>query len=202
MDKGLSIEQESFEIINFLTDLSRFTEQEKLIVRKIVHTTGDAELSEYIYIKDLENGINAIKNGAPVICDVTMVASGITNRYTQNHKNEILCFINEQEVVERAKELNLTRAETAVVYAAEKYPEAVYAVGNAPTALHKIIELTKEGKMNPAFVAGLPVGFVQASESKEALMESGIPHVTNYGSKGGSPCAATVINGLFLLAAD
>lgn len=201
MDKGLKIEQDSFGIIDSITDLSRFTEAEKLIVRKLVHTTGDPEFAELTRIKHLEKGIEAVKNGAPIICDVTMVTAGITRRYVQESKNEILCFINEAEVVQRAKELNLTRAETAVVYAAEKYPEAVYAVGNAPTALLKIIELTAKGLMNPAFVAGLPVGFVKAAESKELLMTTDIPHVTNLGTKGGSPCAATVINGLFLLSA-
>lgn len=202
MDKGLMIEQESFKIIDMITDFSRFSESEKFIARKLIHTTGDAELGELIYIKELEKGIEAIRNGAPIICDVTMVVSGITRRYVQDFKNEILCFISEPEVLEMAKEQNITRAEAAVIYASEKYPNAIYAVGNAPTALNKIVELKREGKIDPAFVAGLPVGFVMASESKEFLMISGIPHVTNYGTKGGSPCAATVINGLFKLAAD
>jgi precorrin-8X/cobalt-precorrin-8 methylmutase len=201
MDKGLKIEKDSFEIIDSITDLSRFTEMEKLIVRKLVHTTGDAEFADLVYIKELAKGVEAVKRGVPIICDVTMVTAGITRRYTQDYKNEIICLINDKDVITRAKELNLTRAETAVVYASEKYPEAIYAVGNAPTALLKIIEMTEEGKMNPSFVAGLPVGFVKAAESKELLMTTDIPHVTNEGTKGGSPCAATTINGLFLLAA-
>lgn len=201
MDKGLSIEKESFEIIDSLIDLSRFSEAEKLIVRKLVHTTGDPEFAELTRIHRLEAGIEALRNGAPVITDVTMVTAGITKRYLGESGNEVLCFISEPEVIAKSKELNLTRAETAMVYAAEKYPEAVYAIGNAPTALLKLIELTEAGRMNPAFVAGLPVGFVKAAESKELLMQTDIPHVSNKGAKGGSPCAATVINGLLLLRA-
>lgn len=201
MDKGLSIEKESFEIIDSITDLSRFNDTEKVIVRKLVHTTGDPEFAELTRILKLEAGIEALRNGVPIITDVTMVTAGITKRYLGETGNKVMCFISEPEVVERAKELNLTRAETAVVYAAEKYPEAVYAIGNAPTALLKLIELTEQGRMNPAFVAGLPVGFVKAAESKDLLMKTAIPHVSNIGPKGGSPCAATVINGLLLLRA-
>jgi precorrin-8X/cobalt-precorrin-8 methylmutase len=204
MDKGLKIEQDSFGIIDSMTDLSYYTETEKIIVRKLIHTTGDTEFAKIVRIHEgaVKKGVEALKAGKPVICDVTMVTAGITSRYLKDYGNEVLCFINEPEVMERAKAENLTRAETAMAYAAEKYPDAVYAVGNAPTALLKLIQLSENGLMNPSFVAGLPVGFVKAADSKGLLTCTNLPYVTNLGTKGGSPCAATVINGLFVILAD
>lgn len=204
MDKGLQIEQDSFAIIDTATDLSRFTEAEQVIARKLIHTTGDTEFAELtrILAGAVEAGVAALRCGAPIICDVEMVRVGITKRYVQDYGNQLHCFISEPEVLERARAENLTRAETAMLYAAERYPDAIYAIGNAPTALLKLLEMTAAGKMRPAFVAGLPVGFVKAEESKELLSRTNIPHVTNSGPKGGSPCAATVINGLLVILAD
>lgn len=204
MDKGLKIESDSFDIIDNLVDLSKYDEGEALVVRKLVHTTGDPEFADLAIVSDggVAKGVQALKEKKPVITDVTMVTAGITKRYLDKTGVEVLCFINHPEVLKIAKETNQTRSEVAMVYAAENYPDAVYAIGNAPTALYKIIELTREGKANPSFIAGLPVGFVKAAESKEELAGTDIPHVTNRGTKGGSPCAATVINGLLTLAAD
>lgn len=204
MDKGLQIEHDSFAIIDANTDLSRFTSDEQVIARKLIHTTGDLEFAELTCMLPgaIAAGIAALRRGAPIICDVEMVRVGITTRYLQSSGNQIRCFISEPEVLERARADNLTRAETAMLYAAERYPNAIYAIGNAPTALLKLLELTAAGKMQPAFVAGLPVGFVKAEESKDLLRQTTIPHVTNRGPKGGSPCAATVINGLLMLLAQ
>ncbi|UCZ55757.1 precorrin-8X methylmutase [Desulfurispirillum indicum] len=204
MDKGLQIEHDSFAIIDANTDLSRFTSEEQVIARKLIHTTGDLEFAQLTSILPgaVEAGVAALRRGAPIICDVEMVRVGITTRYLQHYGNPVLCFISEPEVLERARAENLTRAETAMLYAAERYPDALYAIGNAPTALLKLLELTAAGAMQPAFVAGLPVGFVKAEESKDLLRQTTIPHVTNLGPKGGSPCAATVINGLLVVLAQ
>lgn len=202
MEKGLKIESDSFDIIENICDLSKFSEGENLIVKKLVHTTGDPEFAELAICSEdgVEAGVRALRAKKPVICDVTMVTSGITKRYLESTGVEVLCFINDPDVLRIAKERNMTRSEVAMEYAAEKYPDAVYAIGNAPTALLKLLALKREGKANPSFIAGLPVGFVKAAESKAELAESDIPHVTNRGTKGGSPCAATVINGLLTLA--
>lgn len=202
MEKGIAIETESFQIIDSLTDLSKYTEEEKVLVRKLVHTTGDVEFAELAVISGdaAEKGVQAVRNKKPVICDVTMVTSGITARYLEKTGVEVLCFINHPEVLERAKRENKTRSEVAVEYAVSKYPDAIFAIGNAPTALLKLLELYEAGFAKPSFVAGLPVGFVKAEESKDLLAKTNIPHVTNRGTKGGSPCAATVINGILTLA--
>jgi len=200
MDKGLQIESDSFDIIDGLVDMSAFSDAEKVIVRKLVHTTGDVEFAELVRMNNIASGIKALAIGKPVICDVTMVTSGITKRYLEKTGVQVLCFINDPEVLRIAKETNQTRSEVAMQYAVSKYPDAVYAIGNAPTALLKLLELSENGKASPSFIAGLPVGFVKAAESKDMLMQTDIPHVSNIGTKGGSPCAATVINGLLTLA--
>ncbi|MBD1399844.1 precorrin-8X methylmutase [Pelovirga terrestris] len=204
MDKGLQIEQDSFAIIDSATDLSRFNSAEQVIARKLIHTTGDTEFAELTCILSgaIEAGVAALRRGAPIICDVEMVRVGITRRYLQSYGNQVHCFISQPDVLTRAAADNLTRAETAMLYAAERYPDAIFAIGNAPTALLKLLELTATGRMQPAFVAGLPVGFVKAEESKDLLRQTTIPHVTNRGPKGGSPCAATVINGLLVVLND
>ncbi|XOB66127.1 precorrin-8X methylmutase [Deferribacteres bacterium DY0037] len=204
MDKGLKIESDSFDIIENMIDLSEFSEMERLIVKKLVHTTGDPEFAELTVISDggVNSGVQALKAGKPVICDVTMVTAGITKRYLEKCGVEVLCFINHPDVLRISKETNQTRSEVAMEYAAAEYPDAVYAIGNAPTALFRLLELKRGGKVDPSFIAGLPVGFVKAAESKEELAKSDIPYVTNRGTKGGSPCAATVINGLLTLAAQ
>jgi precorrin-8X/cobalt-precorrin-8 methylmutase len=203
MDKGLQIESDSFDIIDSITDLSAFSDAERVIIRKLVHTTGDPEFAEMTVISAdaADCGVQALLAGKPVICDVTMVTSGITKRYLKDFGTQVLCFINEPEVIETAKRTNQTRSEVAIDYAAAMYPDAVYAIGNAPTALLRLLELAEKGAAKPSFIAGLPVGFVKAEESKALLAKTNIPHVTNRGTKGGSPCAATVINALLTLAA-
>ncbi len=202
MEKGLQIESDSFDIIDKITDLSLFTNEEKIIVKKLIHTTGDTEFAKLTVISKnaVRDGINAIKNGKPIICDVNMVKTGITKRYLGSFGNSIFCFINDANILNTAKSKNLTRSEVAIEYAVSKYPDAIFAIGNAPTALLKLLELTEKRIANPSFIVGLPVGFVKAEESKELLAKTDLSFVTNIGTKGGSPCAATVINGLFVLA--
>jgi precorrin-8X/cobalt-precorrin-8 methylmutase len=204
MEKGLKIETDSFEIINKLVDLSNFKEDEKIIVRKLIHTTGDTEFAKLTIISDnaIVQGIDAIRSGKPIVCDVNMVKTGITKRYSSDFGNEIFCFINDKHVLNISSKCNLTRSEVAIEYAVNKYPDAIFAIGNAPTALLKLLELTEQNKAFPSFIAGLPVGFVKAEESKVLLADTNLPFVTNKGTKGGSPCAATVINGLFIIAKE
>lgn len=204
MNKGFGIELESFRIIEENCDLSKFTQEQKAVVKRLIHTTGDFEFAEMtLFSKNaMENGINAIKKGTPVICDVNMVKTAVTKKYLDISNISTHCFITDETVIELAAKNNKTRAETAMDYAADKYPEAIYAVGNAPTALLRLLELYKEGKINPALVIGIPVGFVMAAESKEMLSKTDLPFITNIGSKGGSPCAAAAVNALIKTSFD
>jgi len=198
MNKGQGIEAESFQIIEDNCDLSKFSEDEKMVVKRLIHTTGDFEFADMTIFSHeaVSKGLEALKNKKNIICDVNMVKTGITQKYLDAAGVETHCFINHEEVVQKAKEQNKTRSECAMEYAAENFPDAIYAIGNAPTALLKILELHKEGKINPALVVGLPVGFVMAAESKEMLTESDLNFITNKGNKGGSPCASASINAL------
>jgi precorrin-8X/cobalt-precorrin-8 methylmutase len=203
MDKGQSIEQKSFEIIAENCNLSIFTENQKKVVMRLIHTTGDFEFAEMtIFSKGaIASGLQALEEKKPIITDVNMVKTGITSKYLDAVGVEKYCFIADDEIAKGASAQGKTRAEFSMEYAAERYPDAIYAIGNAPTALLKIMELVNAGKMNPALIVGLPVGFVMAAESKEMLSETDMNYITNIGNKGGSPCASAVINALIKIKA-
>lgn len=203
MDKGMSIEKESFEIIEANCDLSIFTDEQKRVVMRLIHTTGDFEFAEMTVFSGnaIESAMKALEDKKPIITDVNMVKTGVTAKYLDAVGIEKHCFIADENIAEGAKAAGKTRAEFSMEYAAEHFPDAIYAVGNAPTALLKIMELTKAGKMNPSLVIGLPVGFVMAAESKEMLSETDMNFITNIGNKGGSPCASAVVNALIKIKA-
>ena len=203
MNKGDGIEKRSFEIIAGGCDLSKYDEAQKKVVMRLIHTTGDFDFANMTLFSDgaIEKAMSALDRKLPVITDVNMVKTAITSKYTDASGIEKFCFITDENVVEGAKKEGKTRAEYSMEYAAKLYPEAIYAIGNAPTALLKIIELKKEGLINPALVIGLPVGFVMAAESKQMLTETDMPYITNVGTKGGSPCAGAVMNALIKIKA-
>ncbi|WP_277656930.1 precorrin-8X methylmutase [Seleniivibrio woodruffii] len=203
MNKGDRIEKESFEIIEAGCDLSAYDERQKRVVMRLIHTTGDFEFAKMTLFSPnaIDRAMDALDRKLPVICDVNMVKTAITAKYTDAVGIERHCFIADEKVAKEAAAQGKTRAEYSIEYAAENFPGAIYAVGNAPTALLKIMELHRQGRINPALVIGLPVGFVMAAESKAMLAESGMEYITNIGTKGGSPCAGAVMNALIKIKA-
>lgn len=203
MNKGDNIEKQSFEIIAANCDLSAFTDAQQKVVMRLIHTTGDYEFAKMTLFSPhaIERAMDALEKKLPVITDVNMVKTAITSKYLDAAGIEKHCFITDENIMKGAAEQGKTRSEYAMEYAAEHYPEAIYAVGNAPTALLKILELYKEGRVKPALVVGLPVGFVMAAESKAMLAETDMNFITNVGTKGGSPCAGAVINALIKIKA-
>lgn len=203
MNKGDRIEKESFEIIGAGCDLSAYDERQKRVVMRLIHTTGDFEFAKMTLFSPnaIDRAMDALDRKLPVICDVNMVKTAITAKYTDAVGIERYCFIADEKVAKEAAAQGKTRAEYSIEYAAENFPDAIYAVGNAPTALLKIMELHRQGRINPALVIGLPVGFVMAAESKAMLAESGMEYITNIGTKGGSPCAGAVMNALIKIKA-
>ena len=182
------IEVESYRILRELVDLSRFGPLGRAVAERVIHASADPEYADTLVLDEtaLENGIEALHRDAPVVTDVGMVAAGITARKTA-------CYIADTRARELSEESGITRSAAGFRLAArEAGPGAVWVVGNAPTALFELISLD----VNPVLVVGLPVGFVGAAESKEALVESGLPAVANYGPKGGSAVAAAAINAL------
>ena len=182
------IESESYRIMRGLVDLSHLGPLSRAVAERVIHASADLEYAETLVLDEaaLRLGREALRAGAPVVTDVGMVAAGITAR-------ETICFVSDPRARALSRELGITRSAAGFrVAAGEAGTGAVWVVGNAPTALFELMELGAE----PALVVGLPVGFVGAAESKEKLIESGLPTVANRGRKGGSAVAASALNAL------
>lgn len=195
---GEAIEHLSYRIIERqLADWGCWSGGEVQIVRRVIHATADLSFARTmrIHAEAIARGCAALASGKPVICDVKMLKAGMTKI-----RGEILCEIDRPEVLAMAAERGCTRAAAAMEYLAPRLDGAVVAVGNAPTALWKILEIAARGGPRPAVVVGLPIGFVGARQSKQALLESDLCYITNTTSRGGSPAAAAVVNVLALLA--
>lgn len=192
----MEIEHKSMDIIDgYLTHLS-LSNLERAVYRRIIHATGDPDYRDIIVISPgaLEQTAQALKEGKKVIVDVNMVKTGINSRVIKRLGGEILCKIADEDVVKRAGQTGETRAMTAFKILENEMTGAVIAVGNAPTALFHVLKRVREGKIQPACVVGVPVGFVGAAESKAELEKANIPFVTVRGNKGGSSVAAAIVN--------
>jgi len=195
--EGKAIERRSYEVIEkHLGQGGPRDPAERAIVRRVIHATADLSFARSLRIhpEAVRRGLEALGAGKPVICDVRMLQAGITHAGA-----EVLCAISAPETVHLAEKQKCTRAAAAMEVLKDRLDGAIVAVGNAPTALWKIMEMAAAGGPRPALVVGVPVGFVGARESKLALIESGLCHITNTSARGGSPVAAAVVNALAML---
>ena len=203
--KGQSIEDKSMEIIENEIGSHPYSKDEWLIVRRVIHSTADFDFARQnmiVFHKNaISSGINALKNGCNIIVDVNGVIGGLNKENLKEFGNKAICNISEPKIVEEAKKLNKTRAQTSMRLAAKQMDHGIVAIGNAPTALIEVIQMIKEGITSPALIIGIPVGFVCAVESKDELRTSNIPYITNIGRKGGSPCASAIVNALYKILA-
>lgn len=202
--KPEDIESESFRIIDSEVPEPRLFEGAKWeIVRRMIHTTADFEMLELVRFHDnaVESGLNALKSGCVIVSDTEMAKRGMPVRRLDPLGCVVQCLINDQRVVERAASEGITRAKAAIDVAVNEIKPAIYVIGNAPTALIRLVEHVDRGLPAPALVVGMPVGFVNAAESKALLMSRNIPYISIEGRKGGSALAASVINALAVLAA-
>lgn len=202
--KPHEIEAKSFAIIDAEAGPHNFAPDEWKIVRRMIHTTADFEYMQMVRISNnaVAAGINAIRNGCTVITDTNMAKTGIRKDLLAGFGSRCECLMADPQVAEQATERGVTRARVAVEKAAHMMENGIYVVGNAPTALLHLLDMINNKAANPALVVGLPVGFVNAAESKAALVETKIPYISNVGRKGGSNVAASVINALALIAKD
>lgn len=202
--KPHEIEAKSFAIIDAEAGPHNFGPDEWKIVRRMIHTTADFEYMQMVRISNnaVAAGINAIRNGCTVITDTNMAKTGIRKDLLAGFGSRCECLMADPRVAEQATERGVTRARVAVEKAAQIMENGIYVVGNAPTALLHLLDMINNKAANPALVVGLPVGFVNAAESKAALVETKIPYISNVGRKGGSNVAASVINALVLIAKD
>lgn len=200
--KPEQIEQSSFNIIDQEAGSHNFTPEQWSIIRRMIHTTADFEYQQMVRIHPgaISAGIGAIKAGKTIITDTNMARVGIRKKDLEPFGVSVKCFIQDSAVQEIARKNDSTRAESAVDAAVTEMNGGIYVVGNAPTALMRLIELVANKQAHPALIIGLPVGFVNAAESKAALVELDYPHISNIGRKGGSNVAASVVNALAKLA--
>ncbi len=201
--KPHEIESLSFDIIDKEAGPHDFSSDQWNIVQRVIHTSADFEYMKSIRLhhKAVKTGINAIRAGRPIITDTNMARVGIRKQELKAFGNEVLCYMADPKIAQIAKTGGITRAKAAVDAAAEKMTGCIYVVGNAPTALLRVMELVTKKKAAPALVVGLPVGFVNAAESKAKLVKSDICFISNQGRKGGSNVAAAVVNALIIMAA-
>jgi precorrin-8X/cobalt-precorrin-8 methylmutase len=196
---GAAIYERSFAIIREEADLSRFSAEEAAIAVRMIHASGQVSVAEHIHFSPgiVTAAREALKRGAPILCDAEMVAHGIT-RARLPANNEVICTLRDPRVPELAATLGTTRSAAALELWRDKLAGAVVAIGNAPTALFRLLEMLDEGAPKPAAILGIPVGFVGAAESKEALAADprGVPYLIVRGRIGGSAITAAAVNAL------
>lgn len=196
----MDIERKSFEIIGEEMGTHNFSERELKIIKRVIHTTADFEYKDLVYIREdaIDEALAILKKGTTIYTDTNMALSGINKKALEKLNSRVICYVNQEEVTEIAKERGITRSMAAVEKAVEDGVE-FFVFGNAPTALFRLKELIEEGKTNAKFIIGAPIGFVGAAESKEGIEKLDIPMITVRGRKGGSSVAAAVVNALMYM---
>jgi precorrin-8X/cobalt-precorrin-8 methylmutase len=195
---GAEIYRNSFAIIRAETDLSRFKELEEKVVVRIIHACGMTDIAGDITISATfaKRASDALRRGAPILCDAKMVAHGIT-RSRLPCNNSVICTLDDPAVAHLATEAGNTRSATALELWLPHLQGAIVAIGNAPTSLFRLLDMLDEGAPLPAAIIGVPVGFVGAAESKEALaMQARVPFLIVRGRRGGSAMAVAAVNAL------
>lgn len=189
------IEEESFRIIDVHLD---HPHPERAVIRRVIHATADFAFADLIVFKGgaIQNGVDAIKYGAPIITDVNMLKAGISR-----YNGEVKCFIGDPKVREFAENSDMTRAASAFHIYKEDLQNAIVVIGNAPTALFELCSLLGEG-IKPSLVVAAPVGFVGAKESKEEILKYDVPCIAVRGRRGGSSVAAAIVNSLIKLSEE
>lgn len=196
------IEARSMELITAELGERTFPAEEAPIVKRVIHTTADFDYADNLVFSPgaVEAGLSAIRSGCVIVTDTQMARSGINKKVLAKFGGEALCFMSDEDVAREAKERGVTRATVSMERAAALDRPLILALGNAPTALVRACELMEEGKLRPALVIGVPVGFVNVVESKELLLTMPVAHIVARGRKGGSNVAAAICNALLYTA--
>jgi precorrin-8X/cobalt-precorrin-8 methylmutase len=203
---GRQIEDESFAIIDREVGPHSLPPAAWQVVRRVIHATADFEFLELVYVhaEAIAAGIAALRAGCPVVADVKMIAAGVSEERLAARGSVLRSYISDDDVIAAAKAAGSTRAIESMrkAHRLGELDGAIVAIGNAPTALLEIVRLARDEGARPALVVGVPVGFVSAAESKEALIASGIPSIVARGRKGGSPVAVAILHALLLLTTE
>ena len=177
---------------------------QKPVIKRVIHTTADFDYLENLKFSDdvINKMISALKNGANIVTDTQMAKAGINKSVLAKLGGEVHCFMSDEDVAENAKRNGTTRASASMDKAAEIGGSVIFAIGNAPTALMRLRELMDEGKIKPAAIIGVPVGFVNVESAKELIMETDAPYIIAKGRKGGSNVAAAICNAVLYMIRD
>lgn len=196
--KPAEIEKESFARIQTELLGRTFPPLQDPIVKRVIHTTADFEYADTMYFSDgvIEAAQQGLREGCILVTDTQMVRSGINKKKAAEWGCDVVCFMDDEGVAQEAAQRQTTRAVVSMERAAALGRPCIFAIGNAPTALLRLVELTAEKQLAPLAVIGVPVGFVNVVESKEQLMQSGLRCIVNRGRKGGSNVAAAICNAL------
>lgn len=197
------IEKRSFEIIDeeLIKRGISLPKEEELITKRVIHTSADFDYAETLcYSKGAVQILKElIKNGADIVTDTNMALAGINKKALAKFGGEAHCFMADEDIALLAKQRNVTRAAVSMEKAAAIEKPVVFAIGNAPTALIKLYEMAEmkeKREWRPAFIIGVPVGFVNVEAAKELILKTNIPYIINRGRKGGSNIAAAVCNAI------
>ena len=192
-----AIYRRSFAVIRGEADLARFSPIEERVAVRVIHACGMVEAAADLVFSAgaVESARDALRAGAPIFCDARMVAEGVT-RSRLAKDNDVICTLSDPSTPELAAKFGTTRTAAAIELWLPRLDGSVVAIGNAPTALFRLLEAISGGAPRPAAIIGMPVGFIGAAESKEALIESGLAAIVMRGRKGGSAMAAAAVNAL------
>ena len=196
--KPMDIEKRSFEIITQLLGDTPMEPENEPVIKRVIHTSADFDYAQNLVFSPgaVQIGLEALKSGCDIVTDTQMAKAGINKTALGKLGGTVHCFMSDADVAREAKQRGVTRATVSMERAAALDKSCIFAIGNAPTALIAIKELMDIGKLRPALIIGVPVGFVNVVESKELIIASEVPHIVARGRKGGSNVAAAICNAL------
>lgn len=194
------IEKRSFEIISRELEERNIVlpKDQELVTKRVIHTSADFDYAETMTYSEhaVEIAKELIRNGADIVTDTNMALAGINKKVLARYGGTAHCFMADEEVAKEAKERKVTRATVSMEKAAAIAKPVIFAIGNAPTALISLYELMEQTGFRPAFIIGVPVGFVNVVAAKELILKTEVPHIVNRGRKGGSNVAAAICNAI------
>lgn len=194
------IEKRSFAIISQELEEKGIVlpKEQELVTKRAIHTSADFDYAKTMTYSDhaVEIAKKLIQNGADIVTDTNMALAGVNKKELAKYGGEAHCFMAEEEVAKIAKERGVTRAAVSMEKAAQIEKPVIFTIGNAPTALIELYEMIQSGKYRPAFIIGVPVGFVNVEAAKDLILKTDVPYIINRGRKGGSNIAAAICNAL------
>lgn len=196
--RPMDIEKRSFEIISELLGDTPVDAENELVLKRVIHTTADFDYVQNLVFSPhaVARGIEALRSGCDIVTDTQMARAGINKSILSRLGGQVHCFMSDEDVALEAKSRGVTRAVVSMERAANLEKPCIFAIGNAPTALLSLHELMRCGKLTPALIIGVPVGFVNVVESKELILSCDVPYIVARGRKGGSNVAAAICNAL------